>query len=52
MFFCIIWILNIYDLDVNEVNYLFFGLLVNYFFKDCERCFIRNIFVIVLIYIF
>ncbi|KAH1130425.1 hypothetical protein J1N35_001803 [Gossypium stocksii] len=35
---CIIWILNIHDLDVNEVNYLSLGLLMNYLFKDCERC--------------
>ena len=31
MFFCIIWILNIYDFDVNELSYLVFGLLVNFF---------------------
>ncbi|MBA0684105.1 hypothetical protein Goari_025712, partial [Gossypium aridum] len=27
---CMIWIPNIHDLDVNEVNYLSFSLLVNY----------------------
>ncbi|MBA0550643.1 hypothetical protein Golob_021577, partial [Gossypium lobatum] len=35
---CIIWIPNIHDLDVNEVNYLSLSLLVNYLSKDCERC--------------
>ncbi|MFQ6628334.1 hypothetical protein Gotur_008305, partial [Gossypium turneri] len=43
---CIIWIPNIHDLDVNEANYLFLGLLVKTLSKDCERCSIRNILVI------
>ncbi|XVF50368.1 hypothetical protein PTKIN_Ptkin04bG0092300 [Pterospermum kingtungense] len=43
---CIIWILNIHDLDVNEANYLSLSLLVNYLSKDCERCSTRNILVI------
>ncbi|MBA0642327.1 hypothetical protein Goklo_026739 [Gossypium klotzschianum] len=43
---CIIWILNIHDLDVNKANYLSLGLLVNYLSKDCERCSTRNILVI------
>nr|USG53786.1 hypothetical protein RF2 [Nanocnide lobata]USG53803.1 hypothetical protein RF2 [Nanocnide lobata] len=43
---CIIWIPNIHDLDVNESNYLFLGLLVNYLSRDCERCSTRNILVI------
>ncbi|MBA0737993.1 hypothetical protein Gogos_011408, partial [Gossypium gossypioides] len=43
---CIIWIPNIYDLDVNEANYLSLGLLVNYLSKDCERCSTKNILVI------
>ncbi|GFP97466.1 protein ycf2 [Phtheirospermum japonicum] len=40
---CIIWIPNIHDLDVNESNYLSFGLLVNHL---SERCSTRNILVI------
>ncbi|KAL6496623.1 Protein Ycf2 [Orobanche hederae] len=40
---CIIWIPNIHDLDVNESNYLCFGLLVNHL---SERCSTRNILVI------
>ncbi|KAF3649893.1 hypothetical protein FXO38_01297 [Capsicum annuum] len=43
---CIIWILNIHDLNVNESNDLSLGLLVNHLSRDCERCFTRNIFVI------
>ncbi|KAF4359993.1 hypothetical protein F8388_004500 [Cannabis sativa] len=43
---CIIWILNIHDLDVNESNYLSLGLLLNYLSRDCERCSTRNILVI------
>nr|YP_009526164.1 Ycf2 [Dianthus caryophyllus]YP_010938532.1 Ycf2 [Dianthus cincinnatus]YP_010938550.1 Ycf2 [Dianthus cincinnatus]YP_010938700.1 Ycf2 [Dianthus barbatus]YP_010938718.1 Ycf2 [Dianthus barbatus]QYF08531.1 Ycf2 [Dianthus fruticosus subsp. amorginus]QYF08782.1 Ycf2 [Dianthus fruticosus subsp. fruticosus]UFP05486.1 hypothetical protein RF2 [Dianthus chinensis]CUA65787.1 Ycf2 [Dianthus gratianopolitanus]CUA66543.1 Ycf2 [Dianthus moravicus] len=43
---CIIWIPNIHDLDVNESNYLFLRLLVNYFSRDCERWSTRNILVI------
>ncbi|MBA0739944.1 hypothetical protein Gogos_013169, partial [Gossypium gossypioides] len=43
---CIIWIPNIHDLDVNEVNYLSFSLLVNYLSKDCEICSTINIIVI------
>lgn len=43
---CIIWIPNIHDLDVNESNYLFLGLLVNYLSRDCERRSTRNILVI------
>jgi hypothetical protein len=42
----IIWIPNIHCPDVNESSYLSLGLLVNYFFKDCERRSIRNILVI------
>ncbi|KAK3218204.1 hypothetical protein Dsin_012174 [Dipteronia sinensis] len=42
----IIWIPNIYDLDVNESNDLSSGLLVNYLSRDCERCSTRNILVI------
>ncbi|MBA0624848.1 hypothetical protein Godav_010131, partial [Gossypium davidsonii] len=48
---CIIWIPNIHDLNVNEANYLFLGLLVNFLSKDCERCFTRNILVIALTHI-
>nr|YP_010575694.1 Ycf2 protein [Xylanche himalaica]YP_010575702.1 Ycf2 protein [Xylanche himalaica]UZN42927.1 Ycf2 protein [Xylanche himalaica]UZN42935.1 Ycf2 protein [Xylanche himalaica] len=40
---CLIWIPNIHDLDVNESNYLSFGLLVNHL---SERCSTRNILVI------
>ncbi|KAI5653930.1 hypothetical protein M9H77_31117 [Catharanthus roseus] len=43
---CIIWIPNIHDLDVNELDYLSLGLLVNHLSRDCERCSTRNIFVI------
>ena len=49
---CIIWIPNIHDLDMNQLNYLSLGLLVNYLSlslslsKDCERCSTRNILVI------
>ncbi|KAK4734096.1 hypothetical protein R3W88_008357 [Solanum pinnatisectum] len=43
---CIIWIPNIYDLDVNESNDLSLGLLVNHLSRDCERCSTRNILVI------
>ncbi|KAM6570986.1 hypothetical protein CsatA_015066 [Cannabis sativa] len=43
---CIIWILNIHDLDVNDSNYLSLGLLLNYLSRDCERCSTRNILVI------
>ncbi|PHU22443.1 hypothetical protein BC332_07550 [Capsicum chinense] len=43
---CIIWILNIHDLNVNELNDLSLALLVNHLSKDCERCSSRNIFVI------
>ncbi|MFQ6631676.1 hypothetical protein Gotur_009002, partial [Gossypium turneri] len=43
---CMIWIPNIHDLDVNEVNYLFFSLLANYLSKDCEICSTINIIVI------
>nr|DAD19891.1 TPA_asm: hypothetical protein HUJ06_021354 [Nelumbo nucifera] len=43
---CIIWIPNIHDLYVNELNYLSLGLLVNYLSRDCERCSTRNILVI------
>nr|NP_054393.1 Ycf2 [Epifagus virginiana]NP_054397.1 Ycf2 [Epifagus virginiana]P30072.1 RecName: Full=Protein Ycf2 [Epifagus virginiana]AAA65867.1 unknown [Epifagus virginiana]AAA65873.1 unknown [Epifagus virginiana] len=39
----IIWIPNIHDLDVNESNYLSFGLLVNHL---SERCSTNNIIVI------
>jgi hypothetical protein len=45
-FSCIIWISSIYDVDVNELNYLFLSLLVNYLSRDCERHFIRNILII------
>nr|ANQ38696.1 Ycf2 [Cynomorium coccineum]ANQ38697.1 Ycf2 [Cynomorium coccineum]ANS54317.1 Ycf2 [Cynomorium coccineum] len=37
---CIIWIPNIHDLDVN------LGILVNYIYRDCERCSSKNILVI------
>nr|YP_010041334.1 Ycf2 [Alniphyllum fortunei]YP_010041356.1 Ycf2 [Alniphyllum fortunei]QPA36112.1 Ycf2 [Alniphyllum fortunei]QPA36134.1 Ycf2 [Alniphyllum fortunei]WIL98331.1 Ycf2 [Alniphyllum fortunei]WIL98351.1 Ycf2 [Alniphyllum fortunei] len=40
---CIIWIPNIHDLDVNGLNYLSLGLLVNHLSRDCES---RNILVI------
>ncbi|MCD7466685.1 Protein Ycf2 A [Datura stramonium] len=40
---CIIWIPIIHDLDVNESNDLFLGLLVNHLSRDCERCSTRNI---------
>nr|AYC21317.1 hypothetical protein RF2 [Aphyllon fasciculatum]AYC21327.1 hypothetical protein RF2 [Aphyllon fasciculatum] len=40
---CIIWIPNIHDLDVNESNYLSFGILVNHL---SERCSTRNILLI------
>nr|AMH87587.1 Ycf2 [Syringa meyeri] len=40
---CIIWIPNIHDLDVNGLNYLSRGLLVNHL---SERCSTRNILVI------
>ncbi|KAL8520684.1 hypothetical protein ACS0TY_011290 [Phlomoides rotata] len=40
---CIIWIPNIYDLDVNESNYLCLSLLVSHL---SERCSTRNILVI------
>nr|YP_009462572.1 hypothetical chloroplast RF21 [Boehmeria spicata]YP_009462588.1 hypothetical chloroplast RF21 [Boehmeria spicata]AUV64858.1 hypothetical chloroplast RF21 [Boehmeria spicata]AUV64859.1 hypothetical chloroplast RF21 [Boehmeria spicata] len=43
---CIIWIPNIHDLDVNESNYLSLGLLVNYLYRDYERCSTRKILVI------
>jgi len=43
---CIIWIPNIHDLDVNELNYLSLDLLMNYLFKNCERCSTRIILVI------
>nr|AGW04709.1 hypothetical chloroplast protein [Matelea biflora] len=43
---CIIWIPNIHDLDVKEVNSLSLGLLVNHLSRDCERCSTRNILVI------
>ena len=47
---CIIWIPNIHDLDMNQLNYLSLGLLVNYLSlslsRDCERCSTRNILVI------
>ncbi|GFP90962.1 protein ycf2 [Phtheirospermum japonicum] len=33
---CIIWIPNIHDLDVNESNYLSFGLLVNHLYERCS----------------
>nr|YP_010727102.1 Ycf2 protein [Filipendula vestita]YP_010727118.1 Ycf2 protein [Filipendula vestita]WDZ66636.1 Ycf2 protein [Filipendula vestita]WDZ66637.1 Ycf2 protein [Filipendula vestita] len=39
---CIIWIPNIHDLNMNESNYLFLGLLVNSLSRDCERCSTRN----------
>nr|YP_009914947.1 Ycf2 [Chuquiraga oppositifolia]YP_009914966.1 Ycf2 [Chuquiraga oppositifolia]QLF67656.1 Ycf2 [Chuquiraga oppositifolia]QLF67674.1 Ycf2 [Chuquiraga oppositifolia] len=40
---CIIWIPNIHDLDVNELNYFSLGLVVNLLSRDCET---RNILVI------
>ncbi|KAF3669724.1 Protein Ycf2 [Capsicum annuum] len=43
---CIIWILNIHDLDVNESNDLSLDLLVNHLSRDCESCSTRNILVI------
>ncbi|KAM3355780.1 hypothetical protein P3S68_022494 [Capsicum galapagoense] len=43
---CIIWILNIDDLDVNESNDLSLDLLVNHLSRDCESCSTRNILVI------
>nr|UDZ61538.1 hypothetical protein RF2 [Hydrocleys nymphoides]UDZ61539.1 hypothetical protein RF2 [Hydrocleys nymphoides] len=43
---CIIWIPNIHDLSVKELNYLSLGLLVNSLSRDCERCSTRNILVI------
>ncbi|KAH1031230.1 hypothetical protein J1N35_043404 [Gossypium stocksii] len=51
MSLCIIWILNVHDLDANEANYLSLGLLVNYLSKDCERCSTKNILVIASIHI-
>ncbi|CAL9028399.1 unnamed protein product, partial [Prunus brigantina] len=48
---CIIWIPHIHDLDVNELNYLSLGLLVNYLSRDCGRCSTRNILVIALTHI-
>nr|QKI32468.1 hypothetical protein RF2 [Circaeaster agrestis]QKI32469.1 hypothetical protein RF2 [Circaeaster agrestis]QKI32553.1 hypothetical protein RF2 [Circaeaster agrestis]QKI32554.1 hypothetical protein RF2 [Circaeaster agrestis]QKI32638.1 hypothetical protein RF2 [Circaeaster agrestis] len=42
----IIWMPNIHDLYVNEVNYLSLGLLVNFLSRDCDRCSTRNILVI------
>ncbi|KAF1866112.1 hypothetical protein Lal_00043065 [Lupinus albus] len=35
-------ITNIQDLDVNESNYLYICLLMNYLFGDCEKCSTRN----------
>nr|AWH04516.1 hypothetical protein [Asclepias aff. aequicornu ShS-2018]AWH05148.1 hypothetical protein [Asclepias boliviensis]AWH06175.1 hypothetical protein [Asclepias pilgeriana]AWH07754.1 hypothetical protein [Asclepias mellodora var. mellodora] len=45
---CIIWIPNIHDLDMNELNYLSLGLLVNHLYEDedCERCSTGNILLI------
>ncbi|KAM0941007.1 Protein Ycf2 [Dioscorea sansibarensis] len=43
---CIIWIPNIHDLYVNELNYLSIGLLENYLSRDRGRCSTRNILVI------
>ncbi|MBA0628639.1 hypothetical protein Godav_023332, partial [Gossypium davidsonii] len=45
---CLIWIPNIHDLDVHEANYLSIGLLVNYLYKDYERCSTRNILLIII----
>jgi len=39
----IIWIPNIHDVDVNELNYLSLGLLVNFLSRNCERHSTRNI---------
>lgn len=43
---CIIWIPNIHDLYVNKSSHLYFGLLVNYLYRDFERCSTTNILVI------
>nr|YP_009346523.1 ycf2 [Cucumis x hytivus]YP_009346537.1 photosystem I assembly protein ycf2 [Cucumis x hytivus]QCY72886.1 Ycf2 [Cucumis hystrix]AOW71134.1 ycf2 [Cucumis x hytivus]AOW71148.1 photosystem I assembly protein ycf2 [Cucumis x hytivus]QCY72903.1 Ycf2 [Cucumis hystrix] len=43
---CIIWIPNIHDLYVNKSSHLSFGLLVNYLYRDFERCSTTNILVI------
>ncbi|KAL4036019.1 hypothetical protein IC575_004741 [Cucumis melo] len=48
---CIIWIPNIHDLYVTELNYLSLGLLVNYLSRDFERCSTTNILVIASTYI-
>ncbi|CAN4118084.1 unnamed protein product [Withania somnifera] len=43
---CIIWIPKIHDLDVNDLNDLSLGLLVNNLSRDCERCSTRKFLVI------
>lgn len=49
---CILWVPNDHDLYMNESNYLSLGQLENYLFRDCNRCFTRNILVITSTHIF
>lgn len=47
----ILWISNIYDVYGNESNYSSLDLLMNYLFKDRERCSTKSVIFIVLTYI-